>query len=70
MLLLRAVIFMNNILRDPDRIFDYARLYTTSVASTLIYGQRVDNLDSYWFKDFFELMDLVRIPIAYCFIDP
>ncbi|KAF2814065.1 putative cytochrome P450 oxidoreductase [Mytilinidion resinicola] len=53
-----AVVFMNNILRDPARIFDYAKLYTLSVASTLIYGQRVASLDSYWFKGFFELMEM------------
>jgi len=50
---------MNNILKDPERIFHFARLYTVSVASTMIYGQRVASLDSYWYKDFYELMDLV-----------
>jgi len=50
---------MNNLLKDPDMIFHYARLYTVSVASTMIYGQRVANLDSFWYKEFYELMDLV-----------
>ncbi|KAF2492584.1 putative cytochrome P450 oxidoreductase [Lophium mytilinum] len=53
-----AVIFMNNILKQPERMFDYARLYTASVASTLIWGQRTPDLESFWYKDFYELMDL------------
>ncbi|RVX71104.1 hypothetical protein B0A52_03470 [Exophiala mesophila] len=53
-----AVIFMNNILNDPDRIFDYARLYTVSVAGSLIWGHRATSLESFWYKDFYELMDL------------
>jgi len=53
-----AVIFMNNVLKNPDRILDFARLYTASVACTLIWGQRTADLDSFWYKDFYELMDL------------
>ncbi|KIW74527.1 hypothetical protein Z517_11297 [Fonsecaea pedrosoi CBS 271.37] len=53
-----AVIFMNNILKDPSRIFDYARLYTVSVAGSLIWGHRATSLESFWYKDFYELMDL------------
>jgi hypothetical protein len=55
---------MNNLLKNPDRIFHYARLYTVSVASTMIYGQRVTSLDSFWYKEFYELMDLVRNSLA------
>jgi hypothetical protein len=58
--LFRAVIFMNNILKDPERIFDYARLYTVSVAGSLIWGHRATDLESFWYKDFYQLMDLVR----------
>lgn len=50
---------MNNLLNDPAQIFDYVRLYTVSVASSVIWGQRVANLESHWFKGFYELMDLV-----------
>ncbi|TVY20835.1 Cytochrome P450 monooxygenase patI [Lachnellula arida] len=53
-----AVLFMNNVLRRPERMFDLARLYTASVASTLIWGQRTKDLDSFWYKEFYELMDL------------
>lgn len=49
---------MNNILRDPDKIFDYARLYTASVAGSLIWGHRAADLNSFWYKEFYELMDL------------
>lgn len=55
----RAVIFMNNLLKDPGRIFDYVKLYTLSVASTIIYGKRVTSFDSTWYKEFFELMEIV-----------
>lgn len=57
---------MNNILKDPTRIFDYARLYTVSVAGSLIWGHRATNLESFWYKDFYELMDLVRCYIGNC----
>ena len=59
---------MNNILNDPDRIFDYARLYTVSVAGSLIWGHRATSLESFWYKDFYELMDLV-LPFPHiCFV--
>jgi hypothetical protein len=50
---------MNNILKRPDEIFGLARLYTASVAATLLYGQRAESLDSFWNKDFYELMEQV-----------
>ncbi|KAI9835775.1 MAG: hypothetical protein M1819_001954 [Sarea resinae] len=52
-----AVVFMNNLLRQPEKIFDFAKLYTASVATTLIYGQRAASLDSFWNKDVYILMD-------------
>ncbi|KAK6067266.1 cytochrome P450 2D18 [Seiridium cupressi] len=51
-----AVIFLNNIAKDPDTVYDYSRLYTLSVASTLIYGKRVSDIHSEWYERFFELM--------------
>ncbi|KAK7204567.1 putative cytochrome P450 oxidoreductase [Myxozyma melibiosi] len=54
-----AVIFMNNLLKHSDRILDYAKMYTTSVACTLIWGQRVTDFKSFWYKDFFELMHIL-----------
>jgi len=53
----RAVLFMNKLLKRPDEIFDLARLYTLSVACTLLYGQRVADTDSFWYKDFYSLME-------------
>ena len=50
---------MNNILRDPEKTFDYARLYTVSVAASLLLGHRATSLESFWYKDFYEMMDLV-----------
>jgi hypothetical protein len=50
---------MNNLLKFPHQIYDYTRLYTTSVASTLMWGQRAKDLNSFWNKEFYELMDLV-----------
>lgn len=53
---------MNNLLEDPGRVFDYARLYPVSVACTLIYGQRAKDLNSWWYKEFYEVMEQVRQP--------
>lgn len=50
---------MNNLLEDPDPIFDYARLYPVSVACSLLYGHRAKDLESFWFKDFYHMMDMV-----------
>ncbi|EXJ87561.1 hypothetical protein A1O3_04521 [Capronia epimyces CBS 606.96] len=52
-----SVVFMNNLLEDPDRIFDYARLYPVSVACSLLYGHRARDLDSFWYKDFYHMME-------------
>ncbi|OIW32570.1 putative cytochrome P450 oxidoreductase [Coniochaeta ligniaria NRRL 30616] len=46
------------IFKNPDNMYDYSRLYTLSVASTLIYGKRVADIDSAWYKRFFELMNI------------
>lgn len=46
-----AVVFMNRLLTDPDRFFQYARLYASSVAAILAWGFRAASLDSFWFKD-------------------
>ncbi|KAF2774010.1 putative cytochrome P450 oxidoreductase [Teratosphaeria nubilosa] len=53
-----AVIFMNNLLDDPDRVFEYARLYPVSVACSLVYGHRAKDLDSPWYKEFYHMMDM------------
>ncbi|KAJ5910349.1 hypothetical protein N7504_004992 [Penicillium tannophilum] len=52
-----SIVFMNNLLEDPGRVFDYARLYPVSVACTLIYGQRAKDLNSWWYKEFYEMME-------------
>ncbi|CZR64449.1 related to O-methylsterigmatocystin oxidoreductase [Phialocephala subalpina] len=52
-----AVIFMNNLLKRPDEIFELAKLYTASVATTLLYGQRAVDVDSFWYKDLYALME-------------
>lgn len=57
----RAIIFLNNLAKNPDRMYDYSRLYTLSVASTLIYGKRVSDINSGWYQRFFELMHVARI---------
>lgn len=61
----RAVVFMNKLLKRPDEIFDLAKLYTLSVACTLLYGQRVADTDSLWYKDFYSLMEQVKDPGVY-----
>ncbi|KAL1896114.1 hypothetical protein Sste5346_004854 [Sporothrix stenoceras] len=52
-----AVVFMNNLLDDPDRVFDYARLYPVSVACSLLYGHRAKDLNSFWFREFYHMME-------------
>lgn len=51
---------MNNLLKRPDEIFELARLYTASVATTLLYGQRAVDIDSFWHKDLYALMKQVK----------
>ncbi|CAM1509767.1 Fc.00g001020.m01.CDS01 [Cosmosporella sp. VM-42] len=53
-----AVIFMNNLAQRPDQFFEYSRLYTLSVSSTLIYGKRASSIDSEWYRKFFDLMNI------------
>lgn len=56
----RATCFMFNSYQHPDKIFDYAKLYTVSVLCSLLYGQRAVDLNSFWYKDFYHMMDNVR----------
>jgi hypothetical protein len=58
--LYRATCFMFNAYQHPDKIFDYAKLYTVSVITSLLYGQRAVGLDSFWFKEFYNMMEDVR----------
>lgn len=51
---------MFNSYHHPDKIFDYAKLYTVSVLWSLLYGQRAVDLNSFWYKDFYHMMDKVR----------
>lgn len=50
---------MNNLAQNPEEFFEYSRLYTLSVASTLIFGKRVSNIKSDWYRRFFDLMSIV-----------
>ncbi|KAI9836280.1 MAG: hypothetical protein M1819_001617 [Sarea resinae] len=52
-----AVVFMNNLLRHPEDIFSYAKLYTASVAGVLIYGHRAKTLDAFWNKDVYDMLE-------------
>lgn len=61
LLLSRAVMFMDRLLRDPDNFFPYARLYATSVAAILAWGFRAKDLDSFWFKDVSKMIEKVLI---------
>jgi hypothetical protein len=51
---------MFNSYQHPDKIFDYAKLYTVSVLCSLLYGQRAVDRNSFWYKDFYHMMDNVR----------
>lgn len=50
---------MNNIVHHPDRMFDYTRLYASSVASIIVWGFRAKDFDSFFYKDFYNFVDQV-----------
>lgn len=52
---------MFNVFEHPEKLFDYTKLYTLSVIISLLYGQRVKDLDSFWYKDFYHHMEQVRL---------
>jgi hypothetical protein len=52
---------MNNLLENPDKMFEYTKLYTASVISILAYGQRAASLDSFWYKDVYNLLEQVKL---------
>lgn len=50
---------MNNLLDHPDKAFDYARLYASSVAAILVFGFRAKDFGSFFYKDFYDFVDQV-----------
>lgn len=52
-----STVFLNNLLKDPDRIFDYARLYASSVAAILTWGFRAKDLSSFFYQQFYDFVD-------------
>lgn len=50
---------MNNLVEDPNRVFDFARLYASSVAAILAWGFRAKDFDSFFYKDFYDFVDQV-----------
>jgi hypothetical protein len=50
---------MNNLLEHPDKAFDYARLYASSVAAILAWGFRAKDFSSFFYKDFYDFVDQV-----------
>jgi hypothetical protein len=57
---------MNDLLHDPDRYVDHLQRYTTSVASTVLYGMRTSTAENGYVKD---LMDVCRPVYAYFNVD-
>lgn len=58
---IRSVVFLNHVLEHPDQIYDYARLYASSVAAILAWGFRARNFESFFFKNFYDFVDQVRL---------
>jgi hypothetical protein len=56
----RSVVFLNRVLEHPDQIYDYARLYASSVAAILAWGLRAKDFESFFFKNFYDFVDQVR----------
>ncbi|KAI1617873.1 putative cytochrome P450 oxidoreductase [Exophiala viscosa] len=52
-----ATCLMYNVYRHSDKLPEYAKLYTVSVLCSLLYGQRAPDLDSFWYKEFYEHME-------------
>ncbi|KAK5556602.1 hypothetical protein LTR46_005114 [Exophiala xenobiotica] len=48
---------MNNLVHHPNKAFDYARLYASSVAAILVWGFRAKDFDSFFYKDFYNFVD-------------
>jgi hypothetical protein len=48
---------MKNVLENPTQVFEYAKLYSASVAAVIVWGQRATKLDSFWSKGFYDFMD-------------
>jgi hypothetical protein len=46
---------MNDLLDSPDRFRDHISRYTTSVASTVLYGMRTPSADQGYIKDLLEV---------------
>lgn len=57
----RSIVLLNNILQHPDRIYDYTRLYASSVAAIISWGYRAKDLTSFFYKDFYEFVDEVSV---------
>jgi hypothetical protein len=52
---------MNNLVHHPNKAFDYARLYASSVAAILVWGFRAKDFDSFFYKDFYNFVDQVGL---------
>lgn len=52
---------MNNILRHPDQVYAYTRLYASSVAAIIAWGHRAKDFDSFFYKDFYAFVEEVSI---------
>ncbi|KAK5467893.1 hypothetical protein LTS15_000866 [Exophiala xenobiotica] len=52
-----SILFMNNLVHHPNKAFDYARLYASSVAAILVWGFRAKDFDSFFYKDFYNFVD-------------
>lgn len=55
----RSVVFLNRVLQHPDQIYDYARLYASSVAAVLAWGFRAKDFESFFYKNFYDFVDQV-----------
>ena len=56
---------MFNVYKHSDELPEYAKLYTVSVLCSLLYGHRAPDLDSFWYKEFYEHMEEVSVPYLY-----
>jgi hypothetical protein len=60
---------MNNILQHPDRVYEYTRLYASSVASIISWGFRAKDFESFFYKEFYNFVEEARQAFQHCAID-
>lgn len=52
---------MNSLPEKPECVFNLAKLCSASVASVISNGHRAKDFESFFFKDFYDFMDKIKL---------